>query len=198
MRISLKLICQFFIVCVLISCTPAHTVDDSVSFARQIGVINQFEISRWHNRQIPRDSRLYVSSADAFTKHSEQLIPVVSHGLSPYFASVLSSDKDQSLIEARKSASLEHSNLIIYIELIDKSDNRSSDNASATMPETDTGQNSYTRIDLLLSLIDVANGQTLDKIKLSSNTSIFNSLGADLSSLLEKPLMSIGRDLTGD
>ncbi len=46
----------------LSACHHSYTVKQSEVYARQIGLINQFEISRWHNRVLAQNSSLLIAS----------------------------------------------------------------------------------------------------------------------------------------
>ncbi len=192
MRLKSKLVALCVFITFLYGCTASHTVEKTEFYARKMGVINQFEISRWHSRGIPSDSRIYVAVNEVKAVKGGSLSSVVAHGLSPYFIHVASADKQYSMAAANSLARKNKCNFLLHIELI------KGKSASLFGDDEQLDDSSvYKQMHLLLSVVDVVSGTIVDKIKLSSNTAHFNFLGSDMSSLLAKPLTTIGQDLTG-
>ena len=205
MRLSVKLNCATTLlaglVCLLgiAACTPSHTVQKSEFYARKIGVINQFDISRWHGRRLPANSRILVAAGDVKAVDGAHLSRVVSDNLAPFFADVNALEQQQALLGARSAARRQSYNFLFYIELIDSktgavlTDNSDADDGAAPQDAS----RDFRQLQLLLVVVDALNGNTVDKIRLSASTARYNFLGTDMASLLAKPLAAIGRDLTG-
>ncbi|MEE8058747.1 MAG: DUF4823 domain-containing protein [Pseudomonadales bacterium] len=182
----------------LLACTPSHTVETTESYARNIGVINQFHIHRWHARSISRDSRIFVVASDSNTNvktngDSNTLADVVARSLSPYFSHVSPVEKQLSITTANRLARDRRYHFLIYIDFIDSS------RAAINFDEdkADEKKTNYKHLELILTVVDVVSEQTIDKIKISANKSVLNLIGTDMQSLLAKPIDRIGQDLTG-
>ncbi len=193
-----KLMILSVLLAFLQGCTPSHTLEKSGLYARKIGIVNQFDISRWHGRILPSGSKLFVATDAMKSLDSRTLSAVFAKGLSPFFAQVTAAKHHQSIAPARSLAMKNACDFLFFIELIDSENglifaaDEGRDDQAIEPSDKD-----YKRMQLLLVVVDVVSGQTIDKIKLSAGTAHFNFLGTDMASLLAKPVAAIGRDLTG-
>lgn len=173
----------------LSACQPSYTADQTEVFARTVGVTKQFDIQRRNNRLIPVDSRVVVAAASMPEIDSSALSGVIAHGLSPYFDSAVGGYGSMSLQAARKKAISANHNYLIYVTTMK---GMSASGSGNTDPHSD-----YTRMHLLLTVVDVLSGQTFDKIQLTAKSASWNFLGNHMNDLLAKPVAVIAQDLTG-
>jgi hypothetical protein len=179
----------FCLLLLLQACQPSFTVDQSEHYARKVGVINQFEITRWHNHVIARSNRISVISEVDDGVDMIVLSQVVADNLAPYFARVTGGYSKDSLVAAMELTKLQGSNFLLYVQIRDKS-------SLIDTKEPDSTTN-YNRLSLTLMLVDLVSGDTIDKINMQVNTSHFKFWGNELQDLLAKPLAFVGESLTG-
>lgn len=179
------------------ACTPSHTVNKSAQYARELGVIEQIDISRWHNFVIPVGSRvLVVEQPDSFD--GPALSPAICAGIDGYLEAIDGGEQkttSAALATASKTAvgfllvaSVAEANIAPEI--------RKQGGDAAENNTGNTGPN-YSGLTLSLKLIDVVSGKTLDNIQLKSRASWFNVPGSNLEKLLDQPLKRVAKDLTG-
>lgn len=171
------------------ACQPSYSVDQTEYYARKIGVINQFEITRWHNRVISTDNQISVIGDTYDGVDTVFLSQVVADSLAPYFKRVTGGHSKDSLVAAMTLTKLQGNNFLIYVQVRDKSSP-----IDAEEPDSTTN---YGRLSLTLTLVDVVSGETVDKINLLANTSFFTFWGNEMQDLLAKPLAFVGEHLTG-
>ena len=56
------------------ACQPTYTGQQTEHYARKIGLIDQFEITRWHNYILPRTSSIVVAAKITQDIASETLL----------------------------------------------------------------------------------------------------------------------------
>ncbi|WP_157117993.1 DUF4823 domain-containing protein [Oceanicoccus sagamiensis] len=170
------------------ACQPSYTAEQTEHYSRKIGIINQFEISRWHNRVITADNRLSVVSDNVENVDVIMLSQVVAHGLSPYFKHVVGGESKDTLPAAMALTKIQNNNYLVYIEIAEKDAIIEPDEAEPTT--------NYSRMKLILTVVDVVSETTVDKITLTAETSNFNFWGNELPELLAKPIAFVGENLT--
>ena len=171
------------------ACQPSYSVDQTEHYARKIGVINQFEITRWHNRVISTDNQISVIGDVDDGVDTVVLSQVVADILAPYFKRVTGGHSKDSLVAAMTLTKLQGNNFLMYVQVRDK-------NSLIDAEEPDSTTN-YDRLSLTLTLVDVVSGETIDKINLQANTAHIKFWGNEVPDLLAKPLAFIGEHLTG-
>jgi hypothetical protein len=142
----------------LSGCQPSFTSQQVNIYASNLGIINQFEISRWHNRQIQASSRISVISDNIEAVDSQALSEVVGRYLRPYFSNVGAGEVKGSLLEAMKVAKSQGNNYLVYIELEQQ-------NTLFDVKKADAST-AYNSLLISLTLVDVVANQILDKIRL--------------------------------
>ena len=178
----------------LLSCTPSHTLEKTEHYARSLGVINGVDIKRWHNRIIPADSRIIVVVNPIEGVDSDQLSSAISTALAPYFTTVISAGSTQSKAMARKVAGAYRSGFILYVEA---GAGGSSQRQQQSKGDAQQKPPQYSQLQLLLSLVDVVSGKTIDRVSLTARSPLFGMMADDLQSLLAVPIAKVGEDLTG-
>ncbi|MGK0499297.1 MAG: hypothetical protein ACJAYG_000933 [Oceanicoccus sp.] len=173
----------------LSGCQPSFTSQQVNIYASNLGIINQFEISRWHNRQIQASSRISVISDNIEAVDSQALSEVVGRYLRPYFSNVGAGEVKGSLLEAMKVAKSQGNNYLVYIELEQQ-------NTLFDVKKADAST-AYNSLLISLTLVDVVANQILDKIRLQTKSSFYNISGSDIDALLAKPINHIAKNLRG-
>ncbi len=170
------------------ACQPSFTADQTEHYSRKIGVINQFEITRWHNRVITADNQISVVSDVVDNVDVIVLSEVVAKGLSPYFKSVTGGESKDTIGGAVALTKIQGNNFLIYVEVADKN--------AVIEPEEAEPTTNYSRMKLILTVVDVVSNTTVDKIVLTAKTSNLNFWGNELPDLLAKPIAFVGQNLT--
>ena len=101
----------------LLACQPGYTVDQAEYYARKIGVINQFDISRWHNRRILPDSTFTVVSENINGVDSAALSKMVADIFSVHFKRVNDGRGDDSQDSALMLTKSQGSDYLLYINV---------------------------------------------------------------------------------
>lgn len=175
------------ILLLLQSCQSDFVQSQSSYYARQLGIVNNFSISRWHNRRIEPSASITVVSDTIEQLDAVILSQVVADNLAPYFHRVEGGAVKGSLVAAQSLAKKQGSDFLFYLEFTDPSSLFSDEEPSS----------SYNKLQLTMTLVDVVSSHTLDKIVLTAKSSWVSLLGDDMQSLLAKPINKIAQDLTG-
>ncbi len=173
---------------ILPACQPSYTAEKTESYSRKIGVINQFEITRWHNRVITADNKISVVSDVADNVDVIVLSEVIAKGLSPYFKHVQGGESKDTVGGAIALTKVQGNNFLLYVEVADQN--------AVIEPEEAQASTNYSRMKLILTVVDVVSNTTVDKIVLTAKTSHFNFWGNELPDLLAKPIAFVGQNLT--
>ncbi|WP_101759437.1 DUF4823 domain-containing protein [Oceanicoccus sp. KOV_DT_Chl] len=173
----------------LSACQPDFVKSETSQMAGSLGVINSFSISRWNTRRLEPSASFLIVSDKIDTVDAVALSNVVAQNMSPYFASVSGGYVKESLAAARTLAVNKGSHFLVYLEIVD----------SQSIVEDDQAQSdsAYNKLHLTMTLLDVVNGNTLDKITLTAKSSWVLLLGDDMQDLLAKPVTKIAQDLAG-
>ena len=169
------------------SCQPDFVQSQSAHYARQFGVFNDFTISRWNNRVIESKSSIAVVSDNIQKVDAVALSKVVASNLAPFFQRVVGGYAKDSLASARALAKMQGTSYLFYIELTDTGIPATGDEVPAD----------FSGLQLIMTLVDVVGGQTVDKIVLTAESSWVRLLGDDMQGLLAQPVSQIAKDLTG-
>ena len=206
-----RILLLFSLLSLVVACTPAHTVDQAGLYARKVGVTNQYDVRRWHNRTIQPSSRLLVVVSQATALDARVICNAVEVPFSAAFARVDSLPGVASTALARRQAMKGQYQFLLEVHrfteeksLAAGNDNRASqadtagrrdgaDGAAAQMNNPED----ISRVTMEIALVDVQSGATVDKFLITANTAIYNVLGTDLKTLLSNPLMRLANDLTG-
>lgn len=185
-KIKIALLIGFALI--LQACQPFFTVDQTKHYARKIGVINQFEITRWHHRVISANNRISVVSDAVDNVDVIVLSEVIAKGLSPHFNHVQGGESKDTLGGAIALTKVQGSNFLIYVEVADLN--------AVIEPETVEPTTNYSRMKLILTVVDVVSHTTVEKIVLTTKTSNWNFWGNEMPGLLAKPIDFVGQNLT--
>lgn len=178
-------------------CTPSHTLNKSEQYARELGVIDQIDVSRWHNFVIPVGSKVMVA-AQPGSFDGPSLSPAICAGIDDYLEA--SDGGNQKTITAARAAATKGGVgflLIASVEDARKAPVITPRGDKAPDADKNPDSDNYSGLTLSLKLIDVVSGKTLDNIQLKSRASWFNVPGSDLATLLDQPLKRVAKDLTG-
>lgn len=195
----------------LTACTPAYTVDQAQLYARKVGVTNQYDVRRWHNRSISPSSRLLVVVSAAVPGDSGFDARIISDAVrtpfSAAFAGVGALSATVSTASASRKARKGQYQFLLDVQRFeekkavaagDNGQESAAQDADTTQPVADNRVPAdVSRVVLEIALIDVHSGATVDKFFVSANTAIYNVVGTDLKTLLSKPLTRLAQDLTG-
>lgn len=171
------------------ACQPSYTVEQTKLYARKLGVTNQFDIHRRNTRVIAGNSRICIVSKPQQEVDMQAVSTIVATGLSPFFHNVTAIEAAPSMHLATTMARRAGADIVIYIDLINS---RSQFKYEKPNPSIE-----YNRLQLLLTLVDINNGEVVDKVQLLAKPSHFSLAGEDLQSLLAAPVTTIGHDLSG-
>ena len=70
------------------ACTPEYTIDSIDGFSKKVGVVDYFEITRWHHYVIAQDSRLAVVAQAGSLDESALLAKAVNSAFAQYYTDV--------------------------------------------------------------------------------------------------------------
>ncbi|MEH6556812.1 MAG: DUF4823 domain-containing protein [Oceanicoccus sp.] len=189
-RFFLASVTALIVLLSLTACQPAFTARQTDYYAGQMGIKNSFDIKRWHNTVLSPASNLVVVCQSTERNDQTSFSQTVANGLSPYFQSVTGGYSAESLQSAQTLSKQDNSHYLVFVQVTD------TDSVFASRQD-ETGGGSFSEIHLLLTIIDIVSGSTVDKITLSSDTGYFDILGDDKDELLAKALNQIGHDLSG-
>lgn len=183
----------------LIGCTPEHTAQSSQQFSRSLGLSNHYEIQRWHNRAIARESTILVASNSSDVVDTNLLQETVANTFATGFSRVGgASINGISRAKALREARTQGFGFLLYIDRIETAqapEREESDSEGEQDDETTEVKYSGMHIDMIL--IDVLSGRTVDKFVILAKPAYVKLFGDDINDLLSKPLMELVDDLTG-
>lgn len=171
----------------LVGCTPSYTVDSINKFSQQVGVVDYFEISRWHHHVVAQDSRLAVAAQAESSEHAELLARAVDMAFSRYYADVAilqTTAGQRGLIDESQAQGYD---FLIRSELL----------SAEPAPEPDSEDQSYKHLQILLTVVDVNSALVVDKLLLSSSKARIPFVKGEFDELLHKPLNAVARELSG-
>lgn len=174
------------------ACTPSHTLSKSEQFARELGVIEQIDVRRWHSFVIPVGSKVMVASQSG-SFDGPALSPAICAGIDDYLE--VSDGGQQKTITAARAAANKRGAGFLLLASVDDASKAPVIRKQGEEAPSDSAN--YSGLSLSLKLIDVVSGKTLDNIQLKSRASWFNVPGSDLATLLDEPLKRVAKDLTG-
>ncbi len=185
----------------LSACTPSYTTEKVGEYSRQIGLTDQYEISRWRNYTFSSDNQLLVAVDAESDEQASQLASVIAKNLSPFFTSVQSLSRASAVSVGLKEARRSGCHFLLAVQ--ETSFKLAFDptiNARDTAQENDRSDTTdkYTRVNFLLSIIDANTGKVVDKVNLSVSTAHYDFIGSDFVDLLDKPISQLGSDLVGN
>ena len=203
-KLSLMLFTSALIVA-LEACTPSYTVEQSQLYARKTGLTNQYEVSRWHNRRIPASSRILIAVTAKTELDTASLNEAIRLPMTANFSVVETLGQTTSLAQARRQAKKQQFDFIFDVNRIltengSNAENEGKSEAADSKEESVENEQKDTsigRIQLEIALVDVVSGDTIDKFKVTANTSFFNPIGTDLRDLLAEPMEQLAEDLAG-
>lgn len=174
------------------ACTLDYAGEKTEQFARTIGVVNHFKISRWHARLLSQNSRLWVATNKSSLHNAGVLTSSFTQGLGQFFEKVSASEHSLSESSAIQSVKSHNADFLFYLELI----------AAEPAPQTDkSGQGAvsqrFSSLSLMITVIDANSARVIDKILMESEKSLIDFIDNDVSSILREPIHKLGRDLTG-
>ena len=185
--IKLSLLIVFALL--LQACQSSFIVDQTSHYARAIGIINQFEVTRWHHRVIGTNNRISVVSDAIDNVDVIFLSEVIAKGLAPYFDHVQGGASKDAIDGAIALTKVHGNNYLVYVEVADLN--------AVIEPDTVKPTTNYSRIQLILTVVDVVSSSTVEKILLSANTQHWSFWGDEMPGLLAKPVAFVGNSLTG-
>ncbi len=168
----------------LAACTPSHTIDKTVDYARKVGVINQYDINRLHHWVMSPETQLVIAANTGEQIDEQVLTQLLVTQFSPYFGHVATISKAVSYKAAVSSASKQQGDFLIF--------------TTVNQPfADDEHRDAYHEVNLLLTVVDVNSGRIVDRIKMSANTPPWTTYHSGLDKLLAEPLAEVARQLTG-
>lgn len=184
----LKLGIVLAIAALLQACQSSYIAERTEHYSRKIGVINQFEVSRWHNRVITTNNQISVICDDVEKVDVILLSEVIAKGLAPHFKSVTGGDSKDTIDAAIALTKIHGNNFLVYVEVVE--------NNAIIEPEETEPTTNYSRMKLILTVVDVISETTVDKILLTAETSNLNFWGNEIPELLASPIAYVGQILT--
>lgn len=169
------------------ACTPSYTVDSIDSLSKKVGVVDYFEISRWHHYLMAQDSRLAVSAKAESSTHATVLSKAIKASFAQYYADVTVFQVGASQPSLISQARAQGYDFLLRAELL----------SAKPAPHPDEEGQSYKHLKILISVIDVNSEQMVDKILLSSNKSRIPFVRGQLDELLREPLSATAKELSG-
>lgn len=157
--------------------------------SRNIGFSESYEISRWHHQHLSRASRILVV-ANAIEKDVAvaEFSTVIAIELSQYFAQATAWEAPAAESEALHRASQTKSDFLFYLSRVEV--NKTEEVPAGGVPL-------YSRVSLIMSVVDVKSRQTIDKINVTAYPVTFPYSAQPLSLLLNLSMNALGKELTG-
>lgn len=201
MKVFLRLASLMGVV-LLAACQPSFIADETESFSRQLGVIEDFDISRWHSRVFSHDSRFvfYTSSAD---KEVQKAINMAgTSAFKRHFAAAESSDAN-SRGQAKADARMVGAHFLVVIEILssqtdvdgNKVKERNHKKVQVSEKVYKIEGEPYKSVEILMTIIAMNTDTIVDKVSLASDK-LFKPYPG-LNKLLQDPMQAVASELSG-
>lgn len=171
----------------LSACEPAFIAEETTNFSKKVGLIDDFNISRWHNLRYSKSSHITLVSYAQEKVIKDALLKGTEKGFIQYFSNVQTSiahNRQQALLVSRGL----YSSFLIEIAMVDSAKYTNMDGSHS---ET------YKNASILLTVIDVNSGRIVDKVSLLASKNTMSFLGADLAPLIHKPMAAVAKEMVG-
>ncbi|MCR8921926.1 hypothetical protein NO559_04035 [Dasania sp. GY-MA-18] len=169
------------------ACEPAYIKQEAQHYSRQLGIVDDYDISRWHSYVFARESRFVIAAIVDDKESQESLLQAAQRALGHYFAQALPIDASTTA-SALHQARLQQGGFMMTIELnaLDRFQNLDGSYESA-----------YKQANILLSIYDINSGQVVDKVSLKATKSPLSFTGEDIATLIYKPMLAVAKELSG-
>ena len=201
MQIFLRL---FYVsIMILISgCQPSFMVEESLKFSKQIGIVDDFDISRWHSRVFPRDSR-FVFFTDSAPEDVRRAINSAGETAFQRFFTKVESNNGESRYKALNNARMSGAHFLVVCEIlsseVDHTGNivKGRQHKAVHLPDKviATDGEPYKNIQLLMTVVSLNAEVVVDKISVSSSQILKPYSG--LNTLLHEPMLAVAKELSG-
>jgi len=166
----------------LSACHPSYTMNQTTHYAHKLGVADQFDISRQNSRVLAIQSRISVVSKQVDGIDENKLSRIIAKSFSPHFDQTNYGPEVDSFAAGLEYAKGEQSDFLIFVSF---------------QKEPSTLFGTFSSAHLLLSIVDVYTGTSVDKIKLIAKTPHWNPVGNKLNNLLDSALGNLAADISG-
>lgn len=183
----IKLIKTLIFLVVLAACTPEYTVQSIDGFSKRVGVVDYFEISRWHHYLMAQDSRIVISAQAQSPDYAAQLADAIEAAFSQYYADVTVLQPVKSGQHVVEQARVQGYDFLLRAELLSAQPEHSSDNKDQV----------FKQLKIMITVLDVNSGAVVDKILLLANKSRIPFVKGAFASLLHEPLDAVAEELSG-
>ncbi|WP_019530284.1 DUF4823 domain-containing protein [Dasania marina] len=171
----------------LTACEPAYIIDGAQHYSRQLGIVNDYNISRWHSYVYARESSFVIAGLVADKNIQQPLLQVSEQAFAVYFARAVSVNTNTFAAALQQAKSQRASFLAVF-----------------TLSSLQQFQNldgsyeaGYQQADVLITLYDVNSAKVVDKVSLKASKSLLSFAGENITTLLHKPMLAVAAELSG-
>lgn len=171
-----------------VACEPAFIAEGSERLSRHVGLVDDFDITRWHSMVYARESHLVLASQVADATSRKSLLLSQQKAFSRYFSSS-TVDSSTSVESALGRARQQGANFLIMSDVITSEKYKNMDGSHSE---------SYKHAAIILTVIDVNSAKVVDKINLAAKSSLVSFSGSDLGPLSYKPMIAVAKEMVGE
>lgn len=168
-------------------CTPEYTIDSIDGFSKKVGVVDYFEITRWHHYVIAQNSRLAVVAQAGPPDESALLAKALSNAFSDYYAGVAVLADKQGQHGVIESARSQGYDFLLRAELL----------SAEPTQVADHKKQSYKHLKISVTIIDINSALVVDKILLSSSKARIPFVRGAIDNIVSEPLSVVAKELSG-